>query len=178
MQRILTIDPGAEFGWAVRVSSHKVMYGTENFKEYAGVDGRAHAKFHQWFDDFLRVVKPEIVVSEAPIFRGKYSEYLYGFHVIIAMLCYRHKIATERAHLATIKKSISGDGHADKAKMILSVSQLGYSPETEHEADALAILIFKERNSAEQKPFMGKAISLKPRLLNTIRRRKKTPKRC
>jgi crossover junction endodeoxyribonuclease RuvC len=172
MKRVLAIDPGSHLGWAIRLPK-KVLFGMEDFSQFAGVDGRAHAKFEDWFSGFLYACQPEIVVSEAPIFRGTNSEYLYGFSVIIQKLCYQRKIPTERVHLATIKKSISGDGHADKEKMIRAVQQLGFHPEDEHQADALAILIFKERHSADQQEFTGKTISLKPRALNTIRRKKK-----
>jgi Holliday junction resolvasome RuvABC endonuclease subunit len=171
--KILAIDPGANFGWALRITKTRVMHGTEDFAKYAGVDGRAHRRFYDWLDDFLYTAKPELIVSEAPIFRGKYSEYLYGFSVIIAMLAFKHRIPTERVHLMTIKKSITGSGKAEKQDMIAAVRALGYNPATEHEADALAILIFKERHSADQQPFTGKAISLKPNLLNTIKRRKR-----
>lgn len=176
MIRALCIDPGAALGWAIRITKTKVMYGTEDFKQFTGVDGRVHWKFYQWFDDFLRAAKPTHIVSEAPIFRGVNSEYLYGFHIIISMLCFRHNITPVRVHLATIKKSITGHGGADKEAMIAAVKRLGYSPETEHEADALGILIFHERNSERMGEFTGKTISLKPRTLNTIRRARKNKK--
>ena len=173
MQRTLAIDPGANMGWAYRLTPKKVIFGTQDFSIYAGVDGRAHAEFYKWFESFLYTAKPEIVVSEAPIFRGKYSEYLYGFSVIITMLCHAHKIPMERVHLMTIKKTITGHGGADKNKMIASVRELGFAAETEHEADALAILTFKEKHSGEQKEFTGKVVSLKASALNRIRRKKR-----
>lgn len=172
MQRVLAIDPGAHCGWAIRLNK-KVMFGTEDFSVFAGVDGRAHSKFHSWFSGFLYACQPELVISEAPIFQGKNSEYLYGFSVILQMLCHERKIPTERVHLATIKKSITGHGDADKAAMIAAIRCLGHDPDDDHQADALALLTFKERFSGDQLPFTGKTVSLKPSMLNTIKRRRK-----
>jgi crossover junction endodeoxyribonuclease RuvC len=172
MKRVLAIDPGANFGWAIRLPK-KVMFGTEHFDQFAGVDGRAHAKFDDWLGRFLYASKPEIIVSEAPIFRGVNSEYLYGFSSILQMHAFRMNIPTYRVNLMTIKASVAGHGHADKERMIAAMRELGYDPGDEHQADALAILTFYERNNAGMEEFKGKTISLKRSALNTIKYKKK-----
>lgn len=174
MQRILTIDPGANCGWAVRTRPNRVMFGTEDFTKYAGVDGRVHDYFYRWFEGFLATVQPERVVIEAAIFRGANSEYLYGFANIITMLCYRRSIPLEKVAISTAKKHITGKGDADKSRVMKCIRDLGYDIETDHEADALAILHFREAQpDAMNTKYTGKTVQLKSTALNRIKRRNK-----
>lgn len=172
MQRVLTIDPGSHVGWAMR-NGAKVYYGTEDFSKFAGVDGRVHSKFRAWLEQFLYATKPELIIIESAIFRGGNSEFLYGFAVITIMLAFEHNIPMQKVHLSTVKKHITGAGNADKAAVMKAIADLGYSPETDHEADALAILHFQQSHTAETVAEVGKVASLKPRVLNRIKRKRR-----
>jgi crossover junction endodeoxyribonuclease RuvC len=172
MQRVLAIDPGSHIGWALR-NGAKTYYGTEDFSKFSGVDGRVHSKFTVWLRSFLEASKPELIVIEAAIFRGANSEYLYGFAVIAIMLAFERGIPIQKAHLSAVKKYISGDGRADKAAVIKAVSALGYSPNTDHEADALAILHFQQSHAADVAIKPGRVVSVRPRALNRIKRNKR-----
>lgn len=158
--KVLTLDQGACTGWSIRTRPDRVMSGTEDFSQYAGVDGRVHHHYERWLEGFLRTIRPQVVTSEAPIFRGYNSEYLYGFSVILQKLCFEMQIRTERVNLSTVKKAISNHGHADKERMIQAVRQLGYDVRDEHEADAVAILLFRERQHGTAVAYTGKTISL------------------
>jgi Holliday junction resolvasome RuvABC endonuclease subunit len=173
MTRVLAIDPGARLGWAVRTHPQRVMFGTEDFSEYEGVAGRVHTKFHHWFSQFLVTVRPDVLISEAPIFRGKHSEYLYGFSVLMTMSAFERGMVIERVNLMTVKAQIANHGRAEKERMIRAVRELGYPVETEHEADAVAILLFRERRRPEDIPNkVGQIVNVKPRVLNRLRRRR------
>lgn len=149
MSGTMYIDPGANFGFAFRLPSGRAMYGTEDFGKFNTEPGRAHLEFYKWLDSFLYSATPDLIVSESPIFRGKYSEYLYGFSVIIGMLCQKHGIIARRVNLMTVKASVAGSGRADKNRIMRCMRDLGYHPDTEHEADALAIMVYCERHSGK-----------------------------
>jgi Holliday junction resolvasome RuvABC endonuclease subunit len=44
--------------------------------------------------------------------------------------------------VGTIKRHIAGKGNADKAAVIAAVKALGFDPQDDNEADALALLLW------------------------------------
>lgn len=182
--RIFTIDPSTHVGWAFSSPDLKrPIFGSKDFSEYSGVDGRVHSEFRKWLIHQLEAAEPEVVVVESPFFRGKNSEFLYGFFNIIAMVAYeggwwskRQPIQCEKIHLAHAKKHVTGRGDADKKQVITAITQLGYSVTNDHEADALAMLHFKLAHTADHQHSPGKTVSLQPRTLNRLKRQRKRVK--
>jgi len=54
--------------------------------------------------------------------------------------CAEHGIEHAAVHSATIKKHATGKGNAGKQEMVAAMQALGFRPEDDNEADALALL--------------------------------------
>ena len=68
-----------------------------------------------------------------------------GFLAHLTAWCEHHGIPYEGVPVGTIKKFVTGKGNADKAAVITAIRRLGYAPEDDNEADALAILSWARR---------------------------------
>lgn len=67
---------------------------------------------------------------------------MYGaFMYILAAVCEAHQIPYEGCEVGEIKKYITGHGRATKDEVVKAVSNLGFSPADDNEADALSILL-------------------------------------
>ena len=64
------------------------------------------------------------------------------FLATLTAWCERHCIPYSAIPVGTIKKHATGKGNADKAAMVAAVRALGYEPEDDNEADAIALLDF------------------------------------
>ena len=60
---------------------------------------------------------------------------------ILAAVCEAHQIPYEGCEVGEIKKYITGHGRATKNDVVKAVSNLGFSPADDNEADSLAILL-------------------------------------
>jgi len=139
--QILALDQGTSSGWAF-TKNGKVAYGTKQCHSVAGNDGVVFDEFERWLDHMVLNAAPDIIVFETPIFRGKRSIYLHGFSCLIYLVAHRRKIPVLEVHLATSKKNITGKGNASKDEVIASITGHGFKPATDHEADALALLLY------------------------------------
>lgn len=177
--RILTIDASSHVGWAYSSPDFaQPIFGSKDFREYAGVDGRVHYKYMQWLREHIRTAEPDVIVIESPFFRGANSEFLYGFSTITAMCAFeggwKHQpIQLEKIHLSHAKKHVTGRGDADKEAVMRAVQDLGFAIRNDHEADAVAIMQFKLAHTANHTESPGKTVSLRPRVLNALARRRK-----
>jgi len=178
--RILTIDPSTHVGWAFFAPDLKrPIFGSKDFSAFAGVDGRVHSHFLRWLREHVGNARPDVIVIESPFFRGGNSEFLYGFFNLAALVAFegfmfgKHSIQLEKIHLAHAKKHFTGRGNATKEEMIQAARNLGYHVQNDHEADALAILHFKMTHTADHIVSQAKTVSLKPRALNTLTRKRK-----
>lgn len=176
MECTLAIDPGTHVGWAISKAG-RVFYGSKDFTDFKGVDGRVHSMFLEWLRHMIWKASPTQIVIEQPFFRGANSQYLYGFSTLVIMLAYEKNIAVEFGHLSHIKKHITGSGSATKEQVITAIKNLGYSPEDDHTADAIALLHFKMTQNPDAYRASGKVVSIKPRALNRIKQRKRAGKR-
>lgn len=142
MKRTLAIDPGTHLGWALRHHG-KILYDTKSFTSKK-CEGQIHAELYDWLSAFLKKTRPEEVVIEAAFFRGANSQFLYGFPVIVGLLCWRLSTPVIKVSATTVKKHLTGKGSAAKGEMEAAVRELGFAPRTDHEADAIAILRWRE----------------------------------
>jgi Holliday junction resolvasome RuvABC endonuclease subunit len=65
-----------------------------------------------------------------------------GFLATITAWCEHHRIPYQGVPVGTIKRHATGKGNASKDEMLAAVRKLGYKPENDNEADALALLQF------------------------------------
>ena len=73
--------------------------------------------------------------------RGVDAAHVYGGLVAtLTAWCEHHGIPYAGVPVGTWKRDLTGKGNSDKATVMAAVRALGYTPETQDEADALAIL--------------------------------------
>jgi len=73
-----------------------------------------------------------------------------GFLAHLTAWCEHHQIPYQGVPVGTIKKHATGKGNANKDAMISSARALGFDPQDDNEADALALLAFAIAQSAAE----------------------------
>jgi len=141
---ILALDLGTKTGWALKTLDGSITSGTEQFKHdrWQG-GGMRYLKFKHWLEQMLLTVERIDVIYYEEVRRhlGVDAAHAYGgFLAHLTAWCEYHQIAYEGVPVGTIKRHATGKGNANKAAMILAVKNLGYDPDDDNEADALALL--------------------------------------
>lgn len=147
MARILTLDLATSTGWA-RYSDHSgVKYGTKELPKTGERIGPFLTAFDDWLKDLLREDWPDQVVFEQPIVprNGQLTTLrkLYGLCSHTELLCHRMKIPVSEAKVNTVRKHFIGCSPRREAAKDMTVRYcrtLGWDPQTDDEADALALL--------------------------------------
>lgn len=65
-----------------------------------------------------------------------------GFMAHLTAWCEHHQIPYQGVPVGTIKKHATGKGNAGKQEMVAAMQALGFRPEDDNEADALALLMW------------------------------------
>lgn len=147
LQRILTLDLGGRTGWSTYVRG-KIESGTQIFDLRRGEStGMRYIRFNSWLEQMFTLIEPELVVFEMAHHRGGFAtELLLGMVTRVEEMCARHKTEYSKVHSATLKKTITGSGRAEKADVIEAVSKKFHKEVVDdNEADALAILAWVEK---------------------------------
>lgn len=141
---VLALDLGTQTGWALRSSKGHTMSGTQSFKpqRFEG-GGMRFLRFHRWLKEILALSENvhEVYFEEVRRHAGVDAAHVYGgFLSHLATWCEESKIPYSGVPVGTIKKSLTGKGNASKEDMINGIKKLGYNPQDDNEADALALL--------------------------------------
>jgi hypothetical protein len=147
MKVTLALDLGTNMGFAMlRSRTGASSPACERFapKGTEG-DGMRFVRFRRWLlemkqaNEQLQHVAYELVVGGVP---GQvYAAQIYGgFVAILMVFCEHHQLTYEGVHVGTIKKRWTGNGAAKKHDMIARCVELGFKPENDNEADAIALL--------------------------------------
>jgi Holliday junction resolvasome RuvABC endonuclease subunit len=105
---------------------------------------RAHALAH-WLDEMQRTNSPGIIVIEQPM-PAKFSRNLaatqiaIGLSMVVQSHAHRHGCSFRQVPIISAKAWFGSKLQKNKAPMIECARRLGWEVETDHEADALAIL--------------------------------------
>lgn len=141
MKQILCLDLGTKMGFA-KINNNKIAKsGTKDFKpsRFSSSDKRFLD-----FRNFLQTQLPidEVYYEEVRRHIGVDAAHCYGgFKAVLTTFCQDHNIMYVGVPVATIKKAVTGNGHAKKEQVIQAVQAKGYSPVDDNEADALAIAL-------------------------------------
>ena len=128
-------------GWTFRAADSSVIYGTQAFggKSTEGA-GKRLLRFRYWLEDMCAEVGPDaIFFKETPWF-----PVFHSFAATLTAFCEEHKIPYRGVSPGAVKRLIAGDSHANKLAVFKAVTDLGYKPEDDNQAGALAILLFAE----------------------------------
>ncbi|MFY1969587.1 hypothetical protein ACOTHT_30775 [Achromobacter xylosoxidans] len=145
---ILALDLGTKTGFALRRRDGRIAHGTQDFTpRKSWSEGQKWARYRAWLIETIREGKVHQVVYELVIrheVKGRPlwdAAHAYGaFQAITHMVCDSFNVDAIGVNLATVKKSFTGSGRAKKADMIAEANSRGFKPDTDNDADALAIL--------------------------------------
>lgn len=143
---LFALDLATSTGFAHAEPGGRIYSGTKRFAGYKGQAGRQYLALYEWLDEMLALLRPKVLIWEAPITRGGDLNkvlLLVGLSGVVDLLGAKHDVAvTEILHYATLKKSFTGSGNATKADMIATAKLRGFDPKTDDEADAIALLCY------------------------------------
>ncbi len=141
---VLALDPGMSLGWALRTPDGLVTSGMLDLRSrrFEG-GGMRYLRFRQWLTE-VKTCAGELEAihfEEIRAHRGVDAAHVYGGLVAtLTAWCEHHDVPYAGVPVGTWKRGLTGKGNADKATVMAAVRNLGYTPETQDEADALAIL--------------------------------------
>ena len=143
---ILALDLGQRTGWAVRNRDGAIASGVHEFRpgRFEG-GGMIWLRFRAWLQEIDQAAgKIGIVVFEEVVaHRGVAASHCYaGFLAHLTAWVEANRIPYQGVPVGTIKRHIAGKGNADKAAVIAAVQALGFDPQDDNEADALALLLW------------------------------------
>ncbi len=102
-----------------------------------------YLRFRQWLAE-VKTCAGEleaIYFEEIRAHRGVDAAHVYGGLVAtLTAWAEHHQIPYAGVPIGSWKRTLAGKGNADKPTVMAAVQALGYTPETQDEADALAIL--------------------------------------
>lgn len=142
----LALDLGTNTGFALLRADGRIESGWMRFapKGTEG-EGMRFVRFRHWLlemkqsNENLAHVAFERVVGGMP--NQVYAAQVYGgFLALLMVFCEHHQLTYEGHHVGTIKKAWTGNGAAKKHDMMARCKELGFKPENDNEADAIAIL--------------------------------------
>ena len=145
-RRILTIDIGKACGWAKAVKGIPVAWGT------AGIVEQGRKTLLQVWRDWLEVTidqfNPDYIVYEKPfVSRNAASVLLMQREGVLLMIASDYGVDIQGVAVSTLKKVVTDNGRADKDAMVAEINLLfGIDVATDHEADALACLVWAIKN--------------------------------
>ncbi len=140
---ILALDLGTKLGWAMLPRGGQITHGTESFApRKSWSPGQRWQRFRTFLHEVvsrhnIHVIAYEDVKRHA----GTDAAHAYGaFQALTELVADSHRVRLVPVGVGTIKKHWTGKGNADKDAMLAQARTRGFRPETDNDADALAIL--------------------------------------
>lgn len=143
---ILALDLGTKLGWAIRFGpAEPPLHGTTEFRagRFEG-GGMRWLRFRKWLQSLHDEHGPidAIYFEEVRAHRGVDAAHAYGgFLAHLTAWCEGREIPYRGIPVGTIKRHATGKGNANKPAMIAAMKAKGFNPETDNDADALALLL-------------------------------------
>ena len=139
---ILALDLGTACGFAI-FKNGKFISGTKKLGTYKEKFGARFHEFRTWLLNIIAKHNIEAVYFERVFgHKGVEAGHCFGgFMYMLASVCFQQKIPCISFSVQAIKKFITRKGNATKDEMIAATKQKGFNPETDDEADAIAIML-------------------------------------
>lgn len=142
---ILALDLGTKTGYAIRSRDGRIIHGTEAFTPRASwTPGQKWQRYRAWLSKIIAEEAVNLIVFEDVKAHGKgavLAAHAYGgFRAMLEMVADGHRVRLLPVGVGTIKKHWTGKGNANKDAMLAQAKARGFRPETDNDADALAIL--------------------------------------
>ncbi|WP_419204345.1 hypothetical protein [Bordetella trematum] len=142
---ILALDLGTKTGYALRRRDGTLRYGAEVFTPRSSwTPGQKWQRYRAWLSKIIAEEAVNLIVFEDVKAHGKgavLAAHAYGgFRAMLEMVADGHRVRLLPVGVSTIKKHWTGKGNANKDAMLAQAKARGFRPETDNDADALAIL--------------------------------------
>lgn len=142
----MALDLGTKCGYAILRADGRVESGEARFPVKDGEgQGIRYVRFRRWLVE-MKQAHPDIaeLVYEQVMGHGAFqiiASHVYGgLLATLQAFGEHHGIVYRGIGVATIKKQFAGHGKASKTDMIRQCEALGFRPNSDNEADAIAIL--------------------------------------
>ncbi len=148
MTPILCLDLATTTGWAALRANGQVVSGAARIAPPKAPVGEFACLFGRWLTELVIQNAPEMIVFEAPFVGDRTAQAtarkLIGLAVLTELHAYTREIECfERPYRSVVKHFTgSGGGKRDeiKARVVAACEARGWRPESQDEADALALL--------------------------------------
>ena len=151
---LLALDLGTNMGFAI-FKDGKFISGTRKLGTYKEKFGARFHEFRKWLLDIISKHSIDSVYFERVYgHKGVEAGHCYGgFMYTLASVSYQQNIPCISFSVQAIKKFMTGKGNANKDEIIAAVIRKGFTPATDDEADAIAIMLLalKEEMSRDKK---------------------------
>lgn len=153
---LLAIDAATRFGYAFSMPGDppcSMEHGSVQLPSKEG-EGAVFAAYDAWLKGALARWQPRLVIYEAPFLDQHKTSIqtatrLIGLGVLTVKCCHEAQVyRVEKVENGTIKRFITGHGHAEKIQVIEAVKKYGFNPEDDNAADAIAIFLYAEARHA------------------------------
>lgn len=137
--KILAIDPAATTGYCSETESGIWVV---NLPKWKFSKGQKLEFFFNYLKPYITNNDIELVVYEKPggtHYNGLRSH--ANFEALILLACSQAGILAQEYSAKTIKKYITGNGNSKKEAVVQAVKKLGYKPQDDNEADAIALYL-------------------------------------
>lgn len=144
-RNILAIDTGTDTGYAYRTREGIIRYGTERFGK-TRIPGHRWHKYRRWLSDLIDQNQIHVLAYEEVNFgfagqkSGRAGDVYGAWKCLIEMAAHAHNLELLTVAPTTVKKAVTGSGRAKKEQVIAEVHRMGFEPDSDNAADALAIL--------------------------------------
>jgi Holliday junction resolvasome RuvABC endonuclease subunit len=138
----LALDLGTSSGYAI-YENGEIISGVNKLRHDRRASGVRALDFYRWLTQMIREHGITYVYFERVYAHsGTEAAHLYGYFMhTLAAVCEEKRIECAGIPVTTIKKFATGKGNATKEEMIAAAKSRGFNPQTDDEADALAILL-------------------------------------
>jgi len=146
---VLALDLGTSTGWALARPGRETVFGTQLFKPSGAHAGAPYLALR----NFLHSTKATQDRADDPIHHIAFErpfglkwknanagEMQIGLRATLLCWACHHQIRCTGLTVEGLKRQFTGNAKADKAAMIARARELGHDVETDHEADAIAVL--------------------------------------
>lgn len=140
---ILALDLGTKLGWALLPRGGQITHGTESFApRKSWSPGQRWQRFRTFLHEVVAHNNVHVIAYEdVKRHVGTDAAHAYGaFLALTELVADSHRVRLAPVGVGTIKKHWTGKGNADKAAMLAQSRTRGFRPESDNDADALAIL--------------------------------------
>ena len=157
---LLALDLGTACGFAI-FKDGKFISGTKKLGTYKEKFGARFHEFRTWLLNIIAKHNIKAVYFERVFgHKGVEAAHCYGgFLYMLASVCFQQNIPCISFSVQAIKRFMTGKCNATKDEMIAAARQKGFTPETDDEADAIAIMLLALKDAINNDKKTDKNIS-------------------